>query len=82
MNGKLLKQVRIIAGFSQTELAEKIGCTQALIAYMESGRTKVQPLTEQRILQAISDKGIRQEELFLISSVLKASKSNITAAIK
>ena len=47
------KHARQLAGFTQKTLAECVGCHEGLIARIESGRTRPDPATAERIANAL-----------------------------
>lgn len=49
MNGDRLRQVRELVGWSQTELATRVGVSQSTIAYIESGRLSASEALTERI---------------------------------
>lgn len=71
MNGKILKDIRYIAGFTQKEIGEFIGVTQSAIAQMEKETIKILPETKMKILKVINDKGLNQQQVYLLSEQLK-----------
>lgn len=74
MNSELFKHVRLIAGYSQTELAEIVGLTQSTIAKIEAGYAPIQSTTERKIREAFSDAGITETEIALLASVFESKK--------
>ena len=50
--GKLLKDARLKAGLTQTELAERLGASQPVVARLESGRANPRIATFERALAA------------------------------
>ena len=74
MNPELLKHVRLICGYPQTELASIINVHQSLIAKMEAGTIPIQPETERKMLLAFAEKGIGTKEIALLASVFESRK--------
>jgi Zn-dependent peptidase ImmA (M78 family)/DNA-binding XRE family transcriptional regulator len=54
VNGDRLKQAREISGFTQSELAERIGVTQSTIAQLESNNKQLILQPSERIIEAIA----------------------------
>jgi transcriptional regulator with XRE-family HTH domain len=50
--GKLLREARLKAGLTQTELAERLGASQPVVARLESGRANPRIATFERALAA------------------------------
>jgi transcriptional regulator with XRE-family HTH domain len=50
--GKTLKEARLRAGLTQTELAERLGASQPVVARLESGRANPRIATFERALAA------------------------------
>ncbi|MFS0637899.1 helix-turn-helix domain-containing protein [Mesobacillus foraminis] len=74
MNKDLLKHVRQIAGFTQRELAGKVGVHHSLICKIEKGVIPVQPVTEQKIYKAFSEAGISEQEIASLYLFLEGRK--------
>lgn len=74
MNGELLKSLRQLVGYSQRDLAEKLGVHDSLICKIESGTVPIQKRTEDKVYQVLDTEGIRGQEIALLQSVLIAAK--------
>ncbi|KQX45877.1 helix-turn-helix domain-containing protein [Paenibacillus sp. Root444D2] len=62
MNGNMIRIVRILRGFSQRELGDRVGCSDVLIAYMENGKRSVTPSMNARIRSelGLTDDDVRE----------------------
>jgi transcriptional regulator with XRE-family HTH domain len=78
MNTEILKLIRVIAGFSQAELAEKIGVHQSLISKIEAGTATLQPALERKIKQVFHDAGISEFDIALLSGIIHKSRKDDT----
>lgn len=62
--GKVLKEARLALGFSQQDLARKLGVRASHVGYLEQGRRRPSLI----LLNALADTlGIDKERLFLLS---------------
>jgi transcriptional regulator with XRE-family HTH domain len=76
MNTEVLKLIRILAKFSQAELAEKIGVHQSLISKIEAGTATLQPETERKIKQVFHDAGISEFDIALLAGIIHKSRKD------
>jgi transcriptional regulator with XRE-family HTH domain len=76
MDTEVLKLIRLIAGFSQAELAEKIGVHQSLISKIEAGIATLQPATERKIKQVFHDEGITETDIALLLAIVQNRKDD------
>lgn len=69
MEKELLKACRVLVGFSQAELAEKIGVKQPTLCKYENGYLKIAEATKHKVLQALAEKGLNQEEIYMLGQI-------------
>lgn len=53
-----LKELRQLAGMTQTELAEAMGLSQGAIAHYEKGFRGMKAMSIQKLLRILSEKGV------------------------
>lgn len=71
MNKELLKTCRAVTGLTQMQLAEAIGVKQAIISKYEAGIVPISATTKRKVIQALADKGLSQESIYLLSGLKK-----------
>ncbi|MGG6358087.1 helix-turn-helix domain-containing protein [Peribacillus frigoritolerans] len=71
MQLELLKQLRILYGFTQKELGELVDVKQCFISQLESGTKNPSKKTLKKLELVFSDCGLSESELLLINEVLK-----------
>jgi transcriptional regulator with XRE-family HTH domain len=74
MNIETLKYCRQLVGYTQKELAEKVGITDSYISKIESGVVSLPSEIGIKILQALSDGGISQQDFILIQGIFQSRK--------
>lgn len=69
MKQKVLKQVRVMAGFSQKGLAEKVNVHHSLISKIEAESVQMKPELEYQIKSEFLSAGITEEDIDLINEI-------------
>lgn len=67
----LIKYCRLLAGYSQTELAEKLGVHQSLISKIEAGNVPATNETEVKLMNVFSEAGIDIQAIYNINTMIK-----------
>ncbi|WP_283154125.1 helix-turn-helix transcriptional regulator [Guptibacillus hwajinpoensis] len=75
MTKEMVKQLRVLAGFNQRELASSAGVSQTLIALIETGDRKLHSKLERKLYEVFGSAGIGGQEIALISDFLNKSKT-------
>ncbi|MCA1024280.1 helix-turn-helix domain-containing protein [Halobacillus litoralis] len=70
MNYVLFKHLRQVAGFTQTELALKVGCERSIISKVENGTKPITKRMESRLHLALKEAGISGKEVLLLQQVI------------
>lgn len=71
MNKELLKSIRLLTGYSQIQLAEKVGISHSTISRVEAGLIKLKPKTEREILNVFNEIGISEQEITSLLLILQ-----------
>jgi transcriptional regulator with XRE-family HTH domain len=72
MNIETLKYCRQLAGYTQKELAEKVGITDSYISKIEAEKVPLPSEIEIKILQVLSDAGISRQDFILIQGIFQS----------
>ncbi len=70
----MIKNLRNLVGWSQTDLAEKLDVHQTLVSKLEAGLVELRTETEERLYKVFDDAGIGFDDVMLLQSVFSASK--------
>ncbi|MGP4071301.1 helix-turn-helix domain-containing protein [Piscibacillus sp. B03] len=69
MNQNTLKLARVLVGFSQLELAEKLGINQATLSRYEQGKLNISSEIKTKLIQVLAEHGLGQEDIYLLGDL-------------
>ncbi|EKN71296.1 hypothetical protein BABA_02152 [Neobacillus bataviensis LMG 21833] len=69
MNKYMLKQIRIVLGYTQKELAEKVGIEPTYICKLERGTAPFSAKVSRRIQEVYEAEGINVRKIALIETL-------------
>lgn len=74
MNGKTIKHLRQITGFTQSQLADKLGIHQTHIGKWELEEIAIQPNHKKQLLSIFECKGYGQNEVALFTAIFERNE--------
>ncbi|WP_010530921.1 helix-turn-helix domain-containing protein [Lentibacillus jeotgali] len=74
MDKHLLRTCRAVAGFTQSELASAIGKNQSTLSHYENGLLNISETTKRKVIKALEEKGLSQDEVYLLSGLKKSNQ--------
>ncbi|MEH6949632.1 helix-turn-helix transcriptional regulator [Bacillus sp. JJ634] len=77
LNKRLIKYCRFLSGYTQKELASKAGVHDSLISKAEAGVLKLQPHTEQKLIEVFSDAGIDIQLVKQVDEMIMNDKKGV-----
>jgi DNA-binding XRE family transcriptional regulator len=70
MDYKLFKYCRLMAGLTQKELANAVGCDNTTICKIEKNATPLQPDMQQKVLKVFAEAGIDTDRISMIQTMI------------
>jgi len=71
MHPRLIKNMRLLTGFTQNEIGEKIGVHGSLISKIEKGTIQPTKETEVKLMNVFSEAGINIQIIYQINNLIK-----------